>query len=242
MRTFRDAKVIAKALSDVLARKEIRIGHSESLEIVARQFGFENWNVLASKLTDDPPEKAIHNLPEGWGAAGSRPDFYDMGVEKTGGGAIAFIRRRPETEGLDDAAKPFGTMMQSIEANTFIGGKVRFSAWLRTEAVISAATIWLRIDDERGSVRFDNMEYREEDGAVRRTSGWVHRSIVLDVPEAAQSVHFGFYLRGRGVAFARDFLLETVDDSVPVSAGELKQPNAVAAKSLLLRPTNLGLT
>ncbi len=242
MRTFRDAKVMAKTLSDVLAQKEIRIGHGESLEIVARQFGFENWNILAAKLTGDVQEGPVHKLPEGWFPAGSRPEFYDMGIEKAHHGAIASIKRRPETDGLDDATRSFGTMMQSIEAKAYIGGRVKFSAWLRTEAVISAATIWLRIDNEHGSIRFDNMEYREEEGAVRRTSDWVYRSIILDVPETARSIHYGFYLRGKGAAFARDFSLEVVDDSEPVSTGEMKRPNEPAAeKSFLLRPTNLGL-
>lgn len=54
MRTVNDAKAMAKSLRDSLARKEIAISHSESLEIVAKQFGLDNWNVLAAKIG---PEK-----------------------------------------------------------------------------------------------------------------------------------------------------------------------------------------
>lgn len=50
MRTFHDAKAMAKALRAELARREIAVGHSEALEIVARQFGFDNWNVLAARI------------------------------------------------------------------------------------------------------------------------------------------------------------------------------------------------
>ncbi len=232
---------MAKMLSEVLALKEIRIGRSESLEIVARQFGFENWNVLASKLSCESHDKPAHAPPEGWFVGGSRPDFYDMGVERKGVESIAVIRRRAETEGQDDAGRPFGTLMQSILADMFIGGKVRFTASLRTEEVISAATIWLRIDDERGNILgFDNMEQREENGAVRRTSGWVRRSIVLDVPAAAKSVNFGLYLRGSGAVFARGLSLEAVDETVQVT--EIIRSRSHEAKTLPLQPTNLGFS
>ncbi|MBN9064593.1 MAG: bleomycin resistance family protein [Rhizobiales bacterium 65-9] len=59
MRTFEDAKAMAKALREQLAARQVAISHSESLELVARQFGLDDWNVLAAKIaaaTDGPPE------------------------------------------------------------------------------------------------------------------------------------------------------------------------------------------
>jgi hypothetical protein len=51
MRTFRDAKAMAKTLrADVLARTQVDLSHSQCLEIVARQFGFDNWNLLAARI------------------------------------------------------------------------------------------------------------------------------------------------------------------------------------------------
>lgn len=50
MRTVNDAKVMAKSMRDSLARKEIAVSHSECLEIVAKQFGVDSWNVLAAKI------------------------------------------------------------------------------------------------------------------------------------------------------------------------------------------------
>lgn len=50
MRTFRDAKAMAKAMRAVLAEKDVAISHSEALDIVARQFGFDNWNILSAKI------------------------------------------------------------------------------------------------------------------------------------------------------------------------------------------------
>ena len=59
MRDFRDAKLMAKAMREALAARNLEISHSEALEIVARQFGVETWNVLSSKIEAKPPETGI---------------------------------------------------------------------------------------------------------------------------------------------------------------------------------------
>jgi hypothetical protein len=51
MRTYLQSKAMAKSLRDELATKNISLSHSECLEIVARQFGFHDWNTLASKIS-----------------------------------------------------------------------------------------------------------------------------------------------------------------------------------------------
>jgi hypothetical protein len=50
MRDFRDAKAMAHALRDALKAKAVETTHSECLELVAKAFGYENWNVLAAKI------------------------------------------------------------------------------------------------------------------------------------------------------------------------------------------------
>ncbi|MFE0015179.1 glyoxalase superfamily protein [Mesorhizobium sp. NPDC059054] len=50
MRTFLDAKAMAKAMREALAAKNVDIPHSEALEIVARQFGLESWNILSARI------------------------------------------------------------------------------------------------------------------------------------------------------------------------------------------------
>lgn len=49
MRTYKDTKAMAKSLRDSLAAKGVLLSHSECLEIVARQFGFADWNTLSAK-------------------------------------------------------------------------------------------------------------------------------------------------------------------------------------------------
>jgi hypothetical protein len=60
MRTYLQSKAMAKSLRDELAKKNISLSHSECLEIVARQFGFGEWNTLASKIS-------IETMPDGAG-------------------------------------------------------------------------------------------------------------------------------------------------------------------------------
>jgi len=50
MRTFRDAKAMARALRGALGEQDIALPHAACLEIVARQFGLTSWNVLAAKI------------------------------------------------------------------------------------------------------------------------------------------------------------------------------------------------
>jgi uncharacterized glyoxalase superfamily protein PhnB len=59
MRTFLDAKVMAKALETALGKRQVEISHSQALEIVAAQFGCENWNVLAAKIGDGSRQHAV---------------------------------------------------------------------------------------------------------------------------------------------------------------------------------------
>src|SRR5262245_28302373 len=50
MRDFRDAKTMAHSLRDALKAKAIQTTHSESLELIAKAFGYDNWNILSAKI------------------------------------------------------------------------------------------------------------------------------------------------------------------------------------------------
>jgi hypothetical protein len=50
VRDFRDAKAMARSLRDALKTKAVETSHSESLELIARAFGCENWNILSAKI------------------------------------------------------------------------------------------------------------------------------------------------------------------------------------------------
>jgi ClpX C4-type zinc finger protein/glyoxalase superfamily protein len=50
MRDFRDAKAMAHALRDALKSRAVETTHSESLELIANTFGYDNWNILSAKI------------------------------------------------------------------------------------------------------------------------------------------------------------------------------------------------
>jgi ClpX C4-type zinc finger/Glyoxalase superfamily protein len=50
MRDFRDAKAMAHALRHALKDRAFEATHSESLELIAKAFGYDNWNILSAKI------------------------------------------------------------------------------------------------------------------------------------------------------------------------------------------------
>lgn len=50
MRTFKDAKAMALSLRESLAARGVSLSDRECLEIVARQFGWDEWNPLSAAL------------------------------------------------------------------------------------------------------------------------------------------------------------------------------------------------
>src|SRR5215472_16433779 len=58
MRDFRDAKAMARSLRDALAAKAVQTSHSESLELIAKAFGYENWNILSAKIDAVQPRSS----------------------------------------------------------------------------------------------------------------------------------------------------------------------------------------
>jgi hypothetical protein len=55
MRDFRDAKVMARALRDALKAKAVETTHAEALELIAKAFGCDNWNILSAKTEAAEP-------------------------------------------------------------------------------------------------------------------------------------------------------------------------------------------
>ncbi|OXC73635.1 Glyoxalase family protein [Caballeronia sordidicola] len=59
MRSYLDAKNMAKAARKSLADLNLHITHGQALELVATQFGFENWNILAAKIGNNTAGEAV---------------------------------------------------------------------------------------------------------------------------------------------------------------------------------------
>lgn len=82
MHTFMDAKLMAKLLRQALAERNVELSHSDSLELVARQFGVANWNILSARIEAGAASaSSADHLPGGWHRSGQGSRYYRIGLE-----------------------------------------------------------------------------------------------------------------------------------------------------------------
>ena len=149
---------------------------------------------------------------KGWFTTGSNPEDYAMGgypAEPHGGRGGAFVRSA--------VAEPrtFGSWATSIDAEPYLGKRLRLSAYVRTEDVANEVGLWMRVDGPTGVLTFDNMENR----AIKGTTDWKKHDVVLDVPATAAGIMYGLVLQGKGSAWFDGLTLEPVDTSVAATGG-----------------------
>jgi hypothetical protein len=219
MHSFMDAKLMAKLLRQGLADRQIDLSHSECLELVARQFGVANWNILSARID---ASGAPDSIPEGWLRTGRSPKLYRLGA--------AWIESKPELS-ADITNEDFCTLMQSVDAASFRGKRMQLRTRLKAVGVDGGVTIWFRVDGPSGSLRFENLERYRTGGPRTGDTDWTERQITLDVPEEATTLNYGFFVKGRGKGLAKGFELEEVDATMPVNTPD---------GSALRGPTNLG--
>lgn len=227
MLDFPTPKTMAKTLRSALAERGHALSHGQCLDLVARQLGYSDWNVLTAKQqATDVSESLV--MPDGWyAAAHSTSLYYNMG----GDPSVPGVARIETRKGVSIPPDLTGVMMQAFAATAYRGQRISLSVELKTEGS-ALGTIWMRVDPANGRyLSFDNMLDRKVDGPLKGNHDWAGRSVVLDVPESADSIHFGFLLRGNGAVLARHFALKVVGADVPVTGG-LRFPDD---------PANLGL-
>ena len=157
--------------------------------------------VLALAATPAP-------LPPSWHMTGDNPDKFTAGVDTSPEGRGAkFLRSRTNDP------KAWAGLVQAIQAQRYLGQRVRFRARLRTEAMSDWAGLWMRVDSASGkSIAFFNTQNQP----VKGTTGWQERSIVLDVPADAAMIVFGAIGAGTGQVWMEPVAFETVGRNVPV--------------------------
>jgi hypothetical protein len=151
--------------------------------------------------------------PPGWGAAGSRPQDYEMTVDpstRLHGKPSAVIRSKaPSPDG-------FGTLMQEVSADEYRRKRLRFAADVKASDVSEWAGLWMRVDGRpKQTLAFDNMHERP----IKGTADWRRYEVVLDVTDDATLIAFGILLQGSGTVWMSGVKLEEVGPDVPVTGG-----------------------
>jgi len=170
------------------------------------------------------------DTPTGWFNAGSQPKSYEMGIDKGAGkdgGNAATIKS------IDKKIVGFGTLMQQIKPDKYLGKRVRMTGFVKTENVTNWAGLWLRVDQSNSQqpLSFDNMN----DRTIKGTTDWKKYEIVLDVPRNASLIAYGALLNGTGQIWFDNITFEVVDDNIPTT-GSLNGRKPVTQDE----PTNLG--
>lgn len=207
----------------------IRAGRDEVLEAAARYVG--GTGVIPIDTVSEPMPPARVPLPDeprvsGWLATGSAVDSYRLGID----GATAHDGKSSghiTARGIAPAG--FATFLQAIAASSYLGKRVRFSAFVKSRGVTGGAQLWLRVDGNGGTMAFDNMSNR----AVTGTTNWTPVSVVLDVPGDAAGLALGFLLQGGGEAWIDDASLEVVGSDVPTTNAVL--PSADSSRAEMMR-------
>lgn len=168
-------------------------------------------------------------IPKGWGTYGIQLQNYEMGIDavvKHNGKAGAYIKS------IGDSVAGFGALMQTFNAESYRGKRVRMSAWMKTENAESAQ-LWLRLDGDKRILGFDNMDNRP----VKGTTEWNKYDITLDVPEATINIAFGAFVSKTGQAWVDDFQFEIAGSEVPTT--NMLTPEQMSKEHNLDTPTKL---
>lgn len=201
MRSFLDAKAMAKTLRQELKTHKIDLGHSECLELVAKQFGFRDWNTLAAALSENPLSKHEQSfLPDGWELSGEQKWLFDAGVTTRGGPNeenALWVRSRPDK--VVQHSDWCCIYPKIFSAEQFRGKTVEFSASVRCKNLEGFAYLWIRIENELRDriVHVGRWEVPEED-VLSGTQDWKKQSIRVQVPDEASAIYFGVTLHGSG--------------------------------------------
>jgi len=163
--------------------------------------------------------------PQGWFLAGSKPANYDTGVDREAvysGKPSAYLKATADQDG-------FGTLMQIFSPDPYVGKRVRFSGYVKSDNVTRWAGLWMRVDGKNTQqpLSFDNMQ----DRPIKGTTGWKRYEVVLDVPQGATGIALGILLDGPGQVWLNSVAVEVVGPNVPVTGRMANLPDG---------PRNLG--
>jgi hypothetical protein len=186
------------------------------------------WHLAVVTLVFSICIPASHaNTPSGWLLAGSKPKDFEVEVDAVNGyqgHASASLKCQQTTP------DGFGTLMQSILANEYKGQKVRLSGFIKSDQVAGWAGLWLRVDQGKDVVAFDNMQ----DRPIKGTLSWQRYEVILEVPASATQISFGILMNGAGKVSLSNTKLEVVGADAAVTGAS--QPK------LQTKPVNLDFT
>jgi hypothetical protein len=154
-------------------------------------------------------------VPGGWLLAGTKPASYDVGTDAQAaynGHPSAYLKAKVSDTG------GFGTLMQSFRAGEYVGKRIRFSAYVKSDGIQNWAGLWMRVDSGPQQMVLDNMQ----DRPIKGTTGWQKYEVVLDVPQDATGIALGVLLDGPGEVRLNGGKFEVVGTDLPTTDKKLR--------------------
>lgn len=154
--------------------------------------------------------------PKGWMYCAEHESDYETFTdtsEKHSGKSCATLRS------IVEKPRPFGNLMQYIDAKNYVGKKLRMSAWVKTRIDSGTGQLWLRIDGDwessaaEGNGTFDNMD----DRPIKGTTDWKKYDLVVQLPAKSTGIAFGMMLIGKGQLWIDDVSIEEAGQDVPLT-------------------------
>jgi hypothetical protein len=147
-------------------------------------------------------------LPSVWMISGPAPQKFVAGIDQDlGVKGAKFLRNK------SGDANTWAALTQPISAQNYLGQRIRFRAMVKTQDVSGWAGLWMRVDNQAGRVL---AFYNSFDRAIKGTTDWQERSVVLDVPQDAATIVFGVINNGSGQVWIDRLGFEPVGQDVPV--------------------------
>ena len=187
---------------------------------------------LAALLLAGGVGTAWADQPRDWGGGGGGYELSRDDTVKHGGKASGSVRS------TGNAAGGFGTFTQAFRADQYRGKRLRMTGYVKTEGVEGWAGLWMRVDGkDKTGLAFDNMQTRP----VKGTTAWKQYELVLDIPEEAEEIYFGFLVAGKGQGWVDDLAFEVVGKDVATTGLPLQPTDRVGelVKDLPGEPRNI---
>jgi hypothetical protein len=156
---------------------------------------------------------ASASLLEGWVLGGNELRGFSARVDSVmphGGRGSGLL------ESVAPGRGAFGALMQGCRADGLRGHTIRISTFVRSESIRDSATFWFRGYGRGASpLRLDGNTVV----VPRGSSEWRREELLVDLPQAAETVAFGISLNGSGRVWIDDLQLEPVArDAAPARA------------------------
>lgn len=176
---------------------------------------------------EPPPASLLAPMPANWSSMAGNggplalPGTCELGIDSQ----KSVADRQAYSVRCGNSVLPsYGGARNTVRTTQFRGKRVRVSAWLMASGIEGVSTpqyahvvgeggLWIGVGSQKGGMRMDRMQNR----TIKGSTDWEFRDFVVDVPDDNNQMFVGFWMQGRGQIWARDFNIEEVPDTVPVS-------------------------